>query len=1004
MFENPGRAIALIATLLLVSIVLIVLPEPSLRMGLDLAGGQRLVYELDFDEAEELGLIERGADRAQLLEEQIEIMRERIDPSGITEPVIRSAGENRIEINIPGSSLVGLSTGSGVLGAPLGGADTPDADLQAPIVLDTSDEEQLAQFPGSGGVVSIGAEKIKYARREGSTLVVAQRGYESTPIGAHPAGTPVDLESTDQIKERIENLGDLRFLIQAQEADFTSRGTDLASEQTKLTDWWARPENAAAPITAFNALPPEQGGPVAGIQWYPMRLSEGATFVEAKERARIPVIVPDDPEELFSGQDLRTVRQGVDDVGFPAVHVDMESTRATAMRKWTRKYLKRPMAMVLNNEVLSAPTINSELGARFIIEGRFTQEEVNEMVTVLRSGSLKIRPKLLSEERVGPSLGAESVRRGVTAGLVGLVLVIGTMMSYYRGLGVAAAISLLCNLMLLLAVMTFLQATLTLPGIAGIILTIGMAVDANILIFDRIREESEKGRKPQQAALNGFKQAFSAIFDSNVTTLITAFILYKVGSGPVRGFAVTLGWGIMTSLFSALVIARMLVHFMLARGVKGFPMRRWLADANYNIIGHAKPALIASTLFIGLGLATFAFLPEHKKYGLDFLGGAAVKVRTEEPRTADEIRAILAASEGPARSSEVTALPTSEVGDGRYTEFRVTVSDVSSEESEGNETELEFDVRAALAGVIQQGPLTVVSTTTEGSSQTATVDIYFEERHEPADVASVLAAAGYADPQVTPRDPGRNDIFRVVAKTAFGIDDADVAAGMLRAFRDQRDAAGAAFTPAQPVPEVTVVGRQVVGDLKDSAILGLIISLFATVMYLRVRFAEYSYGIAAMVAVLHDVLAVLAFLAFAMALGWSGLEINLTMIAVFLTIVGYSLNDTIIIFDRVRENLPRMKGSLTEVVNTSTNQTLSRTIITSMTTLMTVVVLLAFNVGTGSALESFAIALTVGILVGSYSTLFLATPLFIWLEERAKRKTSEAERAPAKKPSLGPSS
>ncbi len=1011
MFENVRRAVLLILVPLVVSIIVIVLPEPSLRLGLDLAGGQRLVYELPIEEAKQQQLIEEDADNAQILEQFISITRERVDPQGVTEPVIRSMGSNRIEINIPGGSLGGSAAAAGRLAEPVLSEGTEDIQLAIEMrpAPETGEPEPtpesqsiLDSFPASGGVVSIGGEKFRYSRRVGSQLVVDRRAFGGTPQSAHEANTSVQLVSSDQIKDRIENLGDLRFMIVANDGDFTSRGADRASEQSKLSDWWQRVENENAPISLFNSLPAQQGGPVDNIQWYPMRLAEGAEFMQPREREIIPVLVAADPDWRFSGQDIERVQPGQDDFGFPAVHIAMQAQRGLAMREFTEEYEGRQMAMILNGEVLSAPSIDEPFGDRFRISGRYTQDAVDEMVTVLRTGSLQIRPILISEERVGATLGQASVRSGYLSAAVGIAAVLGIMIIYYKGLGLMAAISLACNLTMLLGVMTFLQATLTLPGIAGIILTVGMAVDANILIFDRIREEAEKGRKALQSAQNGFKQAFSAIFDANVTTLITAAILYKVGSGPVRGFAVTLGWGIVTSLTAALVITRILVHYQLERGAKGFPMMRLLADANFNIIGKRKLAMTGSLVFIVLGLALFFAQPTAKKYGLDFLGGASVKVRTETPQTPDQIRSVLAESDGPAGSAEVQALPASAVGEGRFTEFRVTVKDVGAgAEAIGKEDELEGEVRAALGPVLQKGPLAIMSKSSSGGVQNVELDLYFEEAHQTGDVLAALVDAGYAEPTVTHRDSDRQDVFRVGLETAFGLDEAAIKERVLVAFTARRDSAGAQFKISNPVPEATIVGNQVVGDLKNSAVLALIVSLFAVVMYIRLRFAEYSFGIAAMVAVAHDVLVTLGVLAIAMQLGWVGIEINLPLIAAFLTIVGYSLNDTIVVFDRIRENRPRMKGTLSDIANRSINQTLSRTIMTSLTTLTTVLVLMAFNIGSGSVLESFAFALAIGVIVGTYSTLFIATPIFVWLEERAQRgappaaATERARKVPA---------
>jgi SecD/SecF fusion protein len=637
--------------------------------------------------------------------------------------------------------------------------------------------------------------------------------------------------------------------------------------------------------------------------------------------------------------------------------------------------------MVLNNEIVSAPTIQSPLTGSSIIEGRFSDREVSDLVTVLRSGSLRIKPHIVNEEKVGATLGREYLQRGVMGSIVSLLVVLVFMAFYYRRLGLIACVALACNMIMLVGAMIFLQATLTLPGIAGVILTVGMAVDANILIFDRLREEAEKGHKAINAAKAGFGNALSAIVDGNVTTLITALILYNLGTGPVRGFAVTLSVGILTSMFAALVISRLLVHFALERGVESFKMSRWMADANFKFIKYGKLACTVSGVLIAAGVLLFALEPDEKKLGIDFLGGASVKVRTEQPQKTEAVRALVNAGRGELAKADVAPLPGSAADGGGYREFRVVFKTVGGEDA-GGELNFETDVRAALADVLQKGP---IEASLDRDSGRANVVLYFEEEHTVEDVRGGLAETPLAAADVVQR-PGQANVFEVSGQVPAGMDSSALTALISPHFVGKKDAAGRDLALASPIAEKSMIGAQVVGELRDSAIRALLLSILLTVIYIRVRFAEYSYGIAAVVAVVHDVLATLAALAVMIWLPFIHLEMNLTIIAAFLTIFGYSLNDTIVIFDRVRENLPRVKGTLTEVVDLSINQTLSRTIVTSGTVLATTLILLAFNFGTGNALEGFGLAMTFGLLSGTYSTIYIACPMFIWLEERNRRK------------------
>ena len=991
MVDNVGRKIVLIALLLGASLLLLILPNPKLRMGLDLAGGLRMVYRIPFEKALEEGLYTQGESRVQIRNDTIQIIRERIDPQGVTEPIIRPlGGEDLFEIAIPGEATFRSASARGTLG------EAVPATGNAAIVLHTDfpdppedpkdrslprQFEDLEDFPGGGGGVRIGPEKIKYTRRAGNRLEGITRGYEDHPIEAHAAGADVVLVSDDQIKAAIENLGDMRWMIVAEPNDFPVDPDETKARQN-LLDWWE--ENPAAPIAAYNALPTDQGGPPPGIVWFPHRLPEGAEAIHPKDGQIHPLIVQENEGWHFSGEDLQVVKRGQDEVGYPAVQFLMSRTNNARARfgNFTGDYVERQLAIVLNDWVISAPVLNGALRGTSIIKGRFTSQEVDRMVRVLRSGSLRIKPELQHRERVGATLGHTHVRKGFLSGLIGLAAVLGFMIVYYKGLGIYAAASLVASLVMLMGAMTFLQATLTLPGIAGIILTIGMAVDANILIFDRIREEAEKGHKALQSAQNGFKHALSAIIDANVTTLLTALILMNVGTGPVRGFAVTLAIGILTSVFSALVITRVLVHFQLERGAKAFPMKRWLADAKFAIVQKAGVCMAGSLGAIVLGVGLFLWLPDTQKLGIDFLGGATVKVRTEEAQTESLMRDRGAGiRSGAAGGVDVQSLPASGVGGGRYTEFRLTAKSTGDS---GGETAFEGEVRAGLQDILQKGPVEI-AISTAGDQQTTDMTLYFVSDHPVDDVSEVLVLAGLKDPQLSPRAE-RPEVLDVAAGTTFGLSEVDLRNQVMQAFDGAQDSLGASMSLADPIPEVTVVGGQVVGDLRDAAIRALILSLFAVVMYIRIRFAEYSYGLAALAAVLHDVLIVLGLIALGMWLGVIQVEINLPLIAAFLTIIGYSLNDTIVVFDRVRENLPRMKGSLREIVNASINQTLSRTVITSGTTLVTILVLFALNYGQGSILEGFTFAMAAGVIVGTYSSLFIASPVFIWLEERAQRK------------------
>jgi SecD/SecF fusion protein len=958
MLENVGRKVALIVLLLLVSVGLLVIPDQPFRLGLDLQGGTRIVYRFDFAAAQARGEIGANEDWQELLNQAVVILRNRVDPTGTREVTVRTEGKDKIVIELPGNTAV---EGTGEAQTTL--SQEIDAISEAPLVL-----ADATGFSGSG-VIQIGLETIRYESRQGNTISGLERS-KNGKVEAHPAGATVRLVNSDAIRAAIENLGDLAFVLVAEDSDFADAATDLNGERTKLTTWMAA--NPGVPVVAFNQVPPDKGGPSPSVRWYPTRF--GTQTGESVVGEPMPVLVPKTPAESIRGQDLARIYYANDQYGYPAVGFEIRPERIDDFADFTGDNLNRRMAIVLNDEVRSAPTLQSKLTGGGIIEGRFKDAEVKSLVTVLRSGSLKLKPKLDNDERIGATLGQDYVQRGMYSSLLAMVLVLAFMMVYYRRLGVFAALALLTNLIMFMGGLAFLQATLTLPGIAGIVLTVGMAVDANILIFDRLREETEKGRNPKQAAKAGFDNAMSAIIDSNVTTFLTALILYKLGTGPVRGFAVTLMVGILTSVFAALVTTRVFVHYALVKNPTKFEMGRWMADASYDFLGKTKIAVIASIVVCVGGLGIFICLPDHEKLGIDFTGGIEARLETAGPEGIDEMRARVEAIPELA-GAEVKPVLNSADGDG-YTQFRVGFKNVAN--STGAQEELRPVIQKALQDILLEDPIQV-ALAAEGEKARATIELYFEHAPDETGVRTAMETAGLQEVTVTPGQ--RVGSFHVSGTTSAGRDSGELEGAIGTAL-----ASNAAVALAQPIPSYSQVGGQVVGELRDKALLALAVSLFITVIYIRVRFAEYSYGVAAMVALVHDVLVTLAALTIGNHFGIVNGEINLAMIAVFLTIIGYSVNDTIVIFDRVRENLPKSDAPLRDVLNKSINETLSRTIMTSLTVFIAIAVQYFGNFRTGNVLESISFAMIFGTLSGVYSTVYIANPIFLWMETRSQKK------------------
>lgn len=721
-------------------------------------------------------------------------------------------------------------------------------------------------------------------------------------------------EEVTRIKEIIQNQGLLAFRILADVSD----GYPLDVEGQKFRDWkTANPEGTPA---EFNRVPESEGGPRAEINWYPFAADGSAREALASQAVEgaVPVLMMDaihptwgesTRSYVFLGGDLSYVGPTLDNKGMPAVAFEFSAGRKTAFTDFTTEFKERQMGILLNNELFSAPNINDTLPGSGIIQGGlqgFTQEEVKELTTVLRTGSLKVLPQLESESYVGPGLGMDAINTGIRSALAGAAIVLLFMLIYYRMNGIVAMLTLAFNGFLLLGAIYLSQATLTLPGLAGLVLTIGMAVDANILIFERVREEWGKGREIKQAYKNGYDRAFWTIIDANVTTLIAGAILFQVGTGPVQGFASMLCLGILTTLFSSLVFSRVVMHTIIfgKNAPQKVSMMAALAgNSAFDFLKLRKPAAILSTLLVLGGIAMYS-AESKNMLGIDFAGGSTARVHLSEETSITDLRSMLP-------------------------DFQVTIveDDLGSEE-----VSTDFQITKKLTP---------------------------EQRAEGANTDTVVVGKDLAQEMVD-----------ALASTLGGllIRNADGSIDMTASF-----------------PEKSTVGARVSGEIQGAAVRAILLSLILIVVYMTFRFREYRYGLAAVVALFHDVIITLGVLALAHRTGLVFVEIDLEIIAAFLTIIGYSLNDTIVVFDRIRENLPRRKEGFREIINISINQSLSRTILTSLTTFFVVAVLFVANRPFHNTLEGFSFAMLIGIIIGTYSSMFVASPLLVFFDRWARK-------------------
>jgi len=616
--------------------------------------------------------------------------------------------------------------------------------------------------------------------------------------------------------------------------------------------------------------------------------------------------------------------------------------------------------------VLSAPRIDSKISDQGRITGAAGQEEASDLALNLRAGALPAGIKVTEERIVGPSLGADSIRQGITAGLVGLVLVVASMILYYRGAGVNAVIALLFNTIITVAALSYIDATWTLPGIAGLVLSIGMAVDSNVLIFERIKEEIAAGNAVAQAIAAGFRRAFVTILDTHVTTVVASLFLFLFGTGPVRGFAVTLVIGLVANLFTAVFVSRVIFDWQLARHprlqrLSIWPTRRGelFPAPSWSFMSKRNVTLIAAAIMMAGSLALV--FTQGLRYGLDFRGGTLTYVKFEPKPSIDDLRAAV--------SDRIAG--------------EISVQDIkdSGEFIIGSELAQEEALDRTRADILR-------ALEDKYGSMGTKLDLN-NTAHRP--LADRLEAAGPAhgvhlgraewDELVTRilnyRDRDRGGIITSYDSLSSVN---GVSPGVLEAIRAETGLSR--FN----IRSIEMVGPRAGEQLRRQAILATVGALGGMLAYIAYRFRLLS-GVAAVVATVHDVVITVGLFAL------TGREINLNVIAALLTLIGYSMNDKIVVFDRVRENqAAKQKGSFLDLVNRSINQTLGRTILTAGPTLLACLALYFLG---GDVLNGIAFALLVGIVAGTYSSIFVASALLVlWHDYQDRRRRSPGVAVP----------
>ncbi len=743
-------------------------------------------------------------------------------------------------------------------------------------------------------------------------------------------------------------------------------------------------------------------GELPAFRWYPLgEDGELGTSPHGPDvPSFVPLAVPSPGEDVLTGEHIEDAYPIPDErTGMPAVGFTVARHHRLAFTDFTEANVQRGLAIVLDGRIQSISTIKSAITNRGQIsrpDGGFGEEELRRLVTVIRSGSLPLNPVLVSESEVGPQLGREALRRGLLVGSVALGLILGFLVLYYRRAGLVAAFALSVNVLLLLGALAALRATLTLPGIAGLVLTVGMAVDANILVFERIREELDRGGGVSGAISAGFDKALRTIVDANVTTFLTAFFLYRFGQGAIRGFAVTVMIGLATSMFSSVYVSRTVFRLMLRRGLATLRMPRRLSGSSLRWMRHRRLAMGASAVAVLVG--AIAFLAQGEEmYGMDFTGGYEVQMCTSEPHPRAEI---LTRVRDAFPGADVVTLDASAEG---ARSFQVKVEDVAGAESLDATADpaerLGERLREVFRDDLVPDPVTLLDVGDEDELGRRPVELELSYR-APVEREDVVRALGGVLSDVSIRGPDVASRFTVGGAMSLPSGaEAGAVAEITRAVRELPAAAGSGTVLlTDPLPSRSYVGPKVGAELRDGAFRAIAFSLLAVVLYLRVRFRHYRFGYAACIALAHDVLVTVGMIAMLRVTGVFAIEIDLAIVAALLTIIGYSLNDTIVIFDRIRENVRRSKASLGEIIDASIGQTLNRTILTSLTTAVVLVVLFGTHVGQSGVLAGLALALLIGVVVGTYSTVFIASPALLllarWEERRRARRSRGLDQEP----------
>jgi SecD/SecF fusion protein len=914
--------------------------QSALSYGIDLAGGTNLIYELDESQ--------KGTEEIDnnLMERMVGAVTRRINPAGTKEIVVRRVGRIRIEVILPGADPAVVEETKELM--------TRLGTLEFSIVANTRDHKDIIDRAqaSTGGDVVVGGRVVAKWREIAPNVDASGKESPNTEFNEHP---------------------------------------DIAVRQ--------------------------MAGRPPGFK-------------------EVLILYESDPAKQITGKLLKRANPTYDANGGPAVgfHFSQQGGylfhELTSLYKPQKDGFHRQLAVLLNNQVHTAPQINQPIGDNGIIESsRFTAKEVNDLVNILNAGALPVPIKKtpISEFTISPTLGFDVQSKGKLALWISSLAVIAFMFAYYFVAGAVANFALLLNLLFIVSVMAFVQAAFTLPGLAGLVLSAGMAVDANVLIYERMREELARGASLRMAIHNGFDKAFAAIFDSNIATLISSVILYLIGTEQVKGFAVSLIIGLVMNLYTAVYVSRLVMNILeRSRTIKSVKMLSLVGVTNFDFVGKQMIASVASIILIVAGLAAF-IMRGTANYDIDFTGGASVTMQFKDTQETEFVRDKLEK----AFNKNITV---EELTPSGFTEkghhFRLRVANEGTEdikqdqvlakisetfpdllvkttvsygeikpiaekkkpEAEDKEDKESKSIASDPYAAGHETELTFKSDKgTEAEIATATFGRYFQDQ-----LSAIKGSDGH------PRYSNSESLFTLEGTRGKGM---SVREGKVKTFSAMRlrampaisrDDLATALTAVQKTmsntplfDEVTTFESSVAGETKTSAVIAVIAALLAIVAYVWFRFENLVFGLAAVVALAHDVLVSLGCVALGAYLSrlpgvekvllLNDFKINMAMIAAFLTIVGYSLNDTIVIFDRLREIRGKNPLVTKDLINLTVNQCLGRTLLTAFTVFITVVILYVFG---GEGIHGFAFCMVVGSIAGTYSTVYIASPLVLFFMKR----------------------